>query len=137
MKQARLALSAVALAAAVALAPHTAAAQVTADEGAAFVGAWELPLSAQGQSFTIDIDVWVEDGMLAAEVSSFEGGDATEVDEIDLHDDGSLSLEYESSAQGQFFPVELTLTPNGAEMDAELDIADGMFAMDGTATHRE
>lgn len=110
------------------------AAQVDAAAGEPFVGRWELELEAQGQYIALDVDIWVEEGMLAATVSGIEGGKET-VEELDL-EDRTLILTYETSAQGQTFPIELSLTPKGDEFDAIADVADGMFEIQGTAVAR-
>ena len=61
--------------------PTQAAAQVSSEDGAAFIGAWALPLNAQGQAFTIEFDIVDNDGVLAATVGGFEGGEE-DIDDI-------------------------------------------------------
>lgn len=112
------------------LSPADSAAQVSAADGAAFIGVWHLSMDAQGQAVDLQIDVQDSNGMLDVEIHR-QGSD-TEVEEIALRD-GSLVLDYEVDLQGQMAPIELRLTPDGSDMRARLDVADGLMTLNGTA----
>jgi len=117
-------------------APRAASAQVAASEIPQFVGTWNLPLEAQGQSFEMTIAVTeAENGQTAATVSDQMGD--TEVENVAVNGE-TLELSYETSAQGMTFPVLIRLTPvEEGTADVELDFAEGQFFMDGTATRAE
>lgn len=117
-------------------APTAASAQVAASDIPQFVGTWNLPLEAQGQSFDMTITITEgENGRAAATVSDQMGD--TEVETVSL-DGETLELAYESSAQGMTFPVLIRMHPvEDGSSDVELDFADGQFFMDGTATQGE
>lgn len=134
----RISLTIVALALVVGLAaPRAASAQVAASDIPQFVGTWNLPLEAQGQSFEMTIVVSEDANGNAAATVSDQMGDV-DVETVSL-DGETLELAYESSAQGMTFPVLIMLTPGEEEGTAiaELDFADGQFFMDGTATKAE
>lgn len=117
-------------------APRAGSAQVSASEIPQFVGTWNLPLQAQGQSFEMTIAVTErDDGRAAATVSDQMG--RQDVERVFLNGE-TLQLRYETSAQGMTFPVLIELTPEEeGTADAEIDFADGQFVMDGTATRTE
>lgn len=117
-------------------APRAASAQVAASDIPEFVGTWNLPLEAQGQSFEMTIAVTEGESGRAAATVSGQMGD-TEVETVSL-DGETLELAYETSAQGTTFPVLIRMTPvEEGTVDVELDFADGQFLMDGTATRAE
>lgn len=134
----RISLAALSLVLVAALAsPRAASAQVAASDIPQFVGTWNLPLSAQGQSFEMTITVSEDANGNAAATVSDQMGDV-DVETVSL-DGETLELAYESSAQGTTFPVLILLTPGEEEgtATAELDFADGQFFLDGTATRAE
>lgn len=118
-------------------APRAASAQVAASEIPQFVGTWNIPLEAQGQSFEMNVTISEgADGNAVAVVSGEMGEE--EVETVSLNGE-TLELEYETMAQGSTFPVLIMLTPNEEEDTAlaEIDFADGQFFMDGTATREQ
>lgn len=117
--------------------PRTASAQVAASDIPQFVGSWNIPLEAQGQSFEMTVTVREgADGNAAAVVSGQMGEE--QVETVSLNGE-TLELEYETMAQGSTFPVLIMLTLQEEEGTAlaEIDFADGQFFMDGTATRAE
>jgi hypothetical protein len=106
---------------------------VPAADAQPFLGSWAVTIDAQGQSFTMDVDIQDAQGNVAAEVSSELG--STQVEKISRTGE-NLVLSYNMSAQGQQFPVVMTLTPAGEELNANLDFADGMFQTTGKGTRK-
>lgn len=118
-------------------APRAASAQVAAADIPQFVGTWNIPLEAQGQSFEMTVTISEDANGNAAAVVSGQMGEE-DVETVSL-DGETLELEYETMAQGSTFPVLIRLTPQEEENTAmaEIDFADGQFFMDGTATREE
>lgn len=114
--------------------PSDVAAQSEVDPADAefFLGSWTLPLQTAQGAFTLLIDIEEVDGSVTAEVGSDMMGSET-VDQVSLQEE-SMRLQYSMNAQGQVVPVELMLTPDGEDLDVDLDFAGGQFAMSGTAT---
>lgn len=95
----------------------------------AFVGAWAVNVDAQGQTFTMNLNIKDSSGSLAADVTADQMG--SQVVETISKNGESLVLAYEAEAQGQVFPIKITLSPAG---DAQIDVADGMFTAAGKGT---
>ena len=98
-----------------------------------FLGDWTVALDAQGQTFTMDINVQDDGGNVAAEVSSQMG--STTVQRIAKNGE-NLVLSYTMDAQGQMVPVRMTLVPEDAGVDVSVDFADGMFQTTGKGTRK-
>ncbi|MDR0788275.1 MAG: hypothetical protein LBG44_10495 [Gemmatimonadota bacterium] len=113
---------------------HAAQAQVSAADGAAFVGQWAVALDAQGQTFVLNLDITNQGGNLAAQVSS-DMTPTAQAESIKKSGD-KLVLSYTLDAQGQSVPLALTLSPTSAGLDATMNVADGMFTADGKGTRR-
>lgn len=111
-------------------APH-AEAQVEAADAEAFLGNWSLPLQTAQGNFEMSLDIAEESGNVVAEVGSEMG--SQDVEQVS-RDGESLHLEYTFNAQGQQVPVQITLTPDGEDLAADLDFAGGQFSTSGTAT---
>jgi hypothetical protein len=109
-----------------------AAAQVSAAEARPFIGSWNLPVQAE-QALTLQIDIMDHGGTVHAQVNA--GGTTNQVERITKTGE-NLVLRYTTSMQGQQFPVQITLRPNGETLAASLDAADGMFTANGTASRR-
>lgn len=120
------------LAGLLAAAPSVAQSVATA-EASAFVGDWELPIEGP-QPVTLLIEIADAGGQLAARVTGLAGTPTT-VRRITRPGE-ALVLDYTIDLQGQRVPVTIRLTPEGSDLAATLDLADGMFAADGTATKR-
>ncbi|MQA91005.1 MAG: hypothetical protein GEU90_12330 [Gemmatimonas sp.] len=110
-----------------------AAAQVPAAEAAAFIADWDLALQGDAPA-TIRVNITDADGQVAAVVTGIEGRE-TPVETITKSDE-NLVLSYTASIQGQEAPIEITLTPDGENLSASLDLA-GMMTIPGTATKRQ
>lgn len=109
-----------------------AAAQVATADAQPFIGAWDLTVQADGP-ITLGLDIRDEGGQVAASVTA--QGSATNVTTITKSDD-NLLLRYMADLGGQQAPIAIRLTPNGEELAASLDVADGMFTTSGTARKR-
>ena len=119
----------------VVVSPRAASAQSELDtsEAMAFIGSWTI--SIQGD-FALEIPLVLEDqgGKVAANVGGFDpSAGMTPVTDITLSGEGIL-LRYDIDAQGQIVPASLEITPSGDGFVALLEIADGAFTVDGTAT---
>lgn len=108
-----------------------AAAQVEPADAEAFLGSWSLPLQTAQGNFEMSLEIEEQDGEVVAEVGSDMG--SQDVETISRNGE-SLQLGYTFNAQGQQVPVEITLTPDGEDLDAELEFAGGQFNASGTAT---
>ena len=95
----------------------------------AFVGTWAVNIEAQGQQFTMNVAIKDAAGSLAADVTAEQMGSQA-VKTISKNGE-SLVLAYEAEAQGQVFPIKITMAPDGA---TQIDFADGMFTASGTGT---
>lgn len=125
--------AAVAFAAMAFATPALAQTSIPSSEAQPFLGTWSVALDANGQAFTMDVTIQDVEGNVAAEVGSPMGGAASKVGRI-AKNEGKLVLSYSMNAEGQEFPVVMTLTPEGAEMNAVVDFAEGMFVANGRGT---
>ena len=119
----------------VVVSPRAASAQSELDtsEAMAFIGSWTI--SIQGD-FALEIPLVLEDqgGKVAGNVGGFDpSAGMTPVTDITRSGEGIL-LRYDIDAQGQIVPASLEITPSGDGFVALLEIADGAFTVDGTAT---
>ena len=119
----------------VVVSPRAASAQSQLDtsEATAFIGSWTI--SMQGD-FAFEFPLVLEDqgGKVAANVGGFDpSAGMTAVTNITRSGEGIL-LRYDIDAQGQIVPASLEITPSGDGFVALLEIADGAFTVDGTAT---
>ncbi len=119
----------------VVVSPRAASAQSELDtsEAAAFIGSWTI--SMQGDfAFEFPLELEDQGGKVAANVGGFDpSAGMTPVTDITLSGEGIL-LRYDIDAQGQIVPASLEITPSGDGFVALLEIADGAFTVDGTAT---
>jgi len=116
------------------LAATGAEAQLTSAQVAPFVGSWLLPIEV-GQTINLRIDIMDHGGHVMAEVSG-AGGPPTAVES--LHRSGeNLILHYSASMQGQPYPIQITLAPNGSSMRGTVEVADGSFTASGTAARQQ
>jgi hypothetical protein len=83
------------------------------------------------------LDITVDAGMLEAQISGGMGGQGGPREVTSITKSGtSLVLSYSmmrGGGGGQGMPATLTLTPDGAEMKAEMSFG-GQFTRTGTAT---
>lgn len=118
--------------------PATVAAQdspVRAADARAFLGEWAIAVDAQGQAVVIELDITEENGNVAAEVNDPMGGGSVRINRISKAGD-NLVLSYDVDAQGQAFPIRVTLTPEADALNAAIDVAAGMFTTTAKATRR-
>jgi hypothetical protein len=133
----------VALALALALTlPAAASAQAAAPASAldtsqatAFLGAWTVSMDAQGQVFEMDLTIADTAGKVSASMGAPQMGGMQNITNV-ARSGENLVLRYQIDAQGQMAPVAVTLRPNGQQLAATMDFADGMFVMTGTATKK-
>jgi hypothetical protein len=119
-------------------APATAAAQsapVRAADAQAFLGEWAVTVDAQGQPVVIELDITDENGNVVAEVNDPMGGGTIRIDRISKTGD-NLVLSYDLDAQGQQFPISVTLSPAADALNANIDVAGGMLTTTAKATRR-
>lgn len=109
-------------------------ASVTSAEAEAFLGEWSLSLDAQGQTFVMDLDIAEEDGAVTAEVSA-PMAPVTKAESISRSGE-KLVLAFAVAAEGQEFPIVVTLTPVADTLEAAVDVAGGMFMTTGKGTRR-
>lgn len=109
-------------------------ASVTAAEARAFLGEWSLSLDAQGQTFVMDLDIADEGGAVTAEVSA-PMAPVTKAESVSKSGD-KLVLAFAVAAEGQQFPIVVTLTPVADALEAAVDVAGGMFMTTGKGTRR-
>jgi invasion protein IalB len=102
---------------------------VPAGEAQAFLGSWNLSI----EGTPLGISIKDEGGQVAADVDLM--GAVTKVTTISK-DGETLNLRYVADLQGQQAPITIKLTPSGANLSAVIDVADGMFSANGTATKR-
>jgi hypothetical protein len=132
---ARAALLLAALAGLPALAPSHAAAQAALDaaQAAPFLGSWSTTLDSPEGAIPTTVSVADAGGKVALEVE-FQGlGPA--VPATDVARDGDLLVaRFSLNYQGMDLPTVLKLSPDGANLKADWDFADGGFVVVTTAT---
>jgi hypothetical protein len=116
-----------------ALMPGRAAAQSELDVGQAqeFMGSWLVSLDAGGEEFLVELVLEDEGGKVAASVTTLPLG-TQQVTDITRAED-TLTMQWEADAQGQIFPVLVTLTPSGEDLAVFLDLG-GQLALEGIGT---
>lgn len=111
------------------------AAPLPVAEAQAFLGNWALALDAQGQAFTINVDIKDVGGNVAADVSS-DMSPSAQAQSV-AKSGANLVISFAMDAQGQQVPVVITLTPNADALNASVDFAGGMFVMAGKGSRRQ
>ena len=120
----------------VVLSPRVASAQsqLDASEAEAFLGTWTVSLDTDFGAFDLDLEVEDQGGKVAVSIGSPEQGTA---DVTDVSRSGeSLVLEYEVDAQGQMFPISVSLARDGEGLTASFDFG-GQFSAVGTGTRTD
>jgi len=108
-------------------------ASIPADQAREFLGQWSLGITGgQGEQVALSIDIQDADGQVAAEVAADGLSQAVAVNRISRSGE-SLVLSFMPMLQGQPIPVQIDLTPEGEDLNAEVVAADGMFMASGTA----
>jgi hypothetical protein len=130
-------LGALALAAAVAtVAPadaHAQASQLDAAQASEFLGDWDMPLNTEYGSFDLDLSIADQGGKVAVSVGSPDMGGMQSVTNVTRSGD-NLVLSYEVDAQGQMFPVTMTLKRDGEALAVSIDAGGGAFYVTGKAS---
>jgi len=116
------------------LLPVLASAQVASADAAAVMGAWVLKFDGPMGPIEFVVTLSDDGGKVAAKVESGEFG-AGPVTKIDKSGTG-LALDFTIDAAGMTLPTRVTVTPEGAEAKANLDIGPGMFSTDGKGTKK-
>lgn len=133
MKHARLLLGALAVVAASMLGTGSLAAQSNLDAAQAqpFFGIWQMTLETIDGTFPITMTISEREGKVAAVLGSADG----QVELTDLsRTEESLVVRYNMDYQGMELPVVIHLSPDGDNLTADWDFADGMYAVSATAT---
>lgn len=115
-------------------APAAAAAPAAATPADAkpFLGNWAIAGESQMGPFVISLSVKVEEGKVAAVISS-DMQAATPVTDITKVGTG-LVLRYSLSFDGNAIPAVLTIATKEDKLDATFSFADGAFEMGGVGT---
>jgi hypothetical protein len=118
-----------------ALLPGTLSAQSALDtaQAQAFLGNWTISMQTDMGPFAFGLAIADQAGKVAATMNSPELGGNQSITDI-TRSEAYLVLAFTADAQGQQFPVTLSLEPNGDALDVYFDVADGMFSATGTAT---
>jgi len=128
-----LAVCALLLGAAAMPAPAVAQSQLDVAQAEAFMGEWVVTIDSDFGTFSFGLDLTDQAGKVAATMSSPEMGGSQEITDITRSDE-ALVLSFEANAQGQFFPVALTLSPNGEDLDVYFEVGTGEFSASGVGT---
>ena len=113
-------------------------AQLTAADGAAFVGEWSLALEGPNGAQQVALVVKTENDKVAGEIT-FPGLATQPISDI-TKADKTLVLRYAFDYQGNAVDAVVSLTPAPApegKMAAQLDFAGGAYTMAGSATRKE
>ena len=102
---------------------------VSAAEG--FMGDWNLTLQTDQGDFVMSLELEDASGKVKGTITNDFSG-ATNVTDISTADD-NLVLKYSADMQGQSVPVQVTLKPDGNNLDVAFDF-DGQFFIDGTGS---
>ena len=106
-----------------------------ASEAEAFLGTWTISLDTEFGAFDMDLKVEDQAGKVAATMGSPNQGGMANVTDITRSGE-SLVLAYEVDAQGQRFPISLTLERDGEGLTAAFDFG-GQFSASGTGTRAD
>jgi hypothetical protein len=105
--------------------------QLDTAQAQAFLGNWTFAFQSDQGPFQMGLNISDAGGKVAAQSTSDLGNvDITNITRADA----SLVLSYNMDAQGQSIPVSLRLTPNGEQLQANMDFAGGAFVVSGTGT---
>ena len=109
--------------------------ELDASEAGPFLGAWTISLDTEFGAFDMDLKVEDQAGKVAASIGSPDQGGMANVTDITRTGEG-LVLAYEVDAQGQRFPISLTLERDGEGLTAAFDFG-GQFSASGTGTRAD
>ena len=109
--------------------------ELDASEAEAFIGAWTIALNTDFGAFDMDLKVEDQGGKVAVTIGAPTQGSMANVTDITRAGEG-LVLAYEVDAQGQPFPISVTLTRDGEGLTAAFDFG-GQFSASGTGTRAD
>jgi hypothetical protein len=117
------------------LAPLSASAQSQLDvsQAQAFMGNWVVAMDTDFGPFSFNVDIVDQGGKVAVNVGSPEMGGSQSVTNVTRNGE-QLVMNWDLDAQGQVVDAMMTLEPNGANLDAEFDVAGGQFVAAGVGT---
>jgi hypothetical protein len=117
------------------LSPLAASAQSDLDssQASSFMGEWVIDIESDFGPFSMNLELVDQGGKVAVSVGSPDLGGMQSVTDVS-RDGESLVLVWEMDAQGQFVEATMTLEPEGEDVYAILEIADGQFIAEGVAT---
>jgi hypothetical protein len=107
--------------------------QLDTSQARAFLGNWTISMQTDMGPFSFGLAIADQGGKVAATMNSPELGGSQNITTISRSDQ-SLVLEFMANAQGQQFPVSVSLEPNGEQLSVYFDVASGMFTATGTGT---
>lgn len=129
----RVALAFVAVALLAAPRPGAAQSQLDTAEAEAFLGSWDLPLQTEYGAFDVDLVITDQSGKLSVVIGSSDLGGTQEVVDVSRSGD-HLVLNYDVDAQGQMFPVTMTLSRDGDDLAYSIDAGGGAYSVTGKGT---
>ena len=106
-----------------------------ASEAEAFIGAWTIALDTDFGAFDMDLKVEDQGGKVAVSIGAPTQDGMANVTDITRSGEG-LVLAYEVDAQGQLFPISVTLTRDGEGLTAAFNFG-GQFSASGTGTRAD
>ena len=109
------------------------ASQLEATQASEFLGDWDMPLNTEYGSFDLDLVIADQGGKVAVNVGSPDLGGMQSVTNVTRSGD-SLVLSYDVDAQGQMFPVTMTLKREGEALAVSIDAGGGAFYVTGKAS---
>jgi hypothetical protein len=100
----------------------------------AFLGTWALSMEGPMGPLDLELTLAAEGGAVVGDIG---GGDLPMTKVTDISEAAeNLVLAYVLDVQGMEIPAEVTLTPNGADLTVNFDLAGGQFMMPGTGTKK-
>ena len=109
---------------------HGASAQsVPVAEAEAFLGTWTL--SVEGTP--LELNILDADGQVAADVIAM--GTTSRVTQVTRSDE-TISLSWVADMDGMQAPITMRLTPREGNLATVIDVGDGMFTANATATRK-
>lgn len=107
--------------------------QLDVSQAQAFLGTWVVSMDTDFGPFSMDLDLQDEGGKVAASMGSPEMGGSQPITDVTRAEE-SLVLRFTADAQGQVVDIEVSLVPNGDDLDVYFDVGQGMFSAVGVAT---
>src|SRR5690606_13674160 len=119
----------IALAATIFGAPGASAQSDPVAEAEAFLGTWTL--SVEGTP--LELNILDADGQVAADVIAM--GTTSRVTQVTRSDE-TISLSWVADMDGMQAPITMRLTPREGYLATVIDVGDGMFTANATATRK-